>query len=91
MRLLVQFIGQAVGVILLHKRWPPERFPFKMWLYPFPAVLTMLAWAWLFWHTGPIRKWGLLEIALGVLAFLIWTREMRQWPFAHENIRREPL
>ena len=91
MRLLVQFIGQAVGVILLRKRWPPERFPFKMWLYPFPAVFTMLAWAWLFWHTGPIRKWGLLEIALGGLAFLIWTREMRQWPFAHEQIRREPL
>src|SRR6516165_3023701 len=91
MRLLVQFIGQAVAVILLHKHWPPERLPFKMWFYPFPAVLTMLAWAWLFWHTGPIRKWGLLEIGLGVLAFLIWTREMRQWPFAHENIRREPL
>ena len=84
MRLLVQFIGQAIGVMLLHKRWPPERLPFKMWFYPFPAVLTMLAWAWLFWHTGPIRKWGLLEIGLGVLAFLIWTREMRQWPFAHK-------
>ena len=84
MRLLVQFIGQAVGVMLLHKRWPPERLPFKMWFYPLPAVLTMLAWAWLFWHTGSIRKWGLLEIGLGVLAFLIWTREMRQWPFAHK-------
>jgi fructoselysine transporter len=31
-RLLVQFIGQAIGLILLHRRWPPERFPFKMWL-----------------------------------------------------------
>jgi len=88
MRLLVQFIGQAVGVMLLHKRWPPERLPFKMWLYPLPAVLTMLAWAWLFWHTGPIRKWGLLEIGLGALAFLIWTREMRQWPFARDGVER---
>jgi len=82
MRLLVQFIGQAVGVILLHRRWGPEKLPFKMWFYPLPALLTMAAWAWLFWQTGPMRKWGLLEIALGVLAFLIWTREMRQWPFA---------
>jgi fructoselysine transporter len=82
MRLLVQFIGQAVGVMLLHKRWGPEKLPFKMWFYPVPAVLTMLAWGWLFWHTGPIRKWGLLEILLGVIAFLVWTREMRQWPFA---------
>jgi hypothetical protein len=24
----------------------------------------------------------LAEIALGVLAFLIWARKMRQWPFA---------
>jgi fructoselysine transporter len=82
MRLLVQFIGQAVGVMLLRKRWGPEKLPFKMWFYPLPAILTMLAWGWLFWHTGPIRKWGLLEIVLGVIAFLIWTREMRQWPFA---------
>src|SRR6516165_5359281 len=87
MRLLVQFIGQAVGVMLLRKRWGSERLPFKMWLYPAPAVLTTLAWAWLFWHTGPVRKWGLLEIALGVVAFLVWTREMRQWPFANTQDR----
>jgi len=82
MRLLVQFIGQAVGVMLLRKHWGTDRLPFKMWLYPVPALLTMLAWAWLFWQTGPVRKWGLLEIVLGVIAFLVWTREMRQWPFA---------
>ena len=87
MRLLVQFIGQAVGVMLLRKRWGSERLPFQMWLYPAPAVLTTLAWAWLFWHTGPVRKWGLLEIALGVVAFLVWTREMRQWPFANAQDR----
>lgn len=81
MRLLVQFIGQAVGVMLLRKRWPPERLPFKMWLYPAPAILTMIGWAWLFWATGPARKWGLLEIGLGVIAFLIRAQQMRQWPF----------
>jgi fructoselysine transporter len=82
MRLLVQFIGQAVGVILLRRRWGMARLPFKMWLYPWPAVLTMVGWAWLFWQTGPARKWGLAEIALGALAFFIRAREMRQWPFA---------
>jgi len=82
MRLIVQFIGQAVGVILLRRRWGSARLPFKMWLYPLPAVLTMFGWAWLFWQTGTARKWGLAEIALGALAFLIWTRKMRQWPFA---------
>ena len=82
MRLLVQFIGQAVGVMLLRRRWGAEKLPFKMWLYPIPAILTMMGWALLFWATGPARKWGLAEIALGVLAFLIRARKMRQWPFA---------
>jgi len=82
MRLLVQFIGQAVGVILLRRRWSAERLPFKMWLYPVPAVLTMIGWALLFWATGPARKWGLLEIALGLLAFLVRARETKHWRFA---------
>jgi fructoselysine transporter len=81
MRLLVQFIGQAVGVMLLRKRRGTQGLPFKMWLYPLPAVLTMMGWAWLFWQTGATRKWGLAEIALGALAYLIRAREMRQWPF----------
>jgi fructoselysine transporter len=89
-RLLVQFIGQAIGLILLHRRWPPERFPFKMWLYPLPAVLTMCGWAALFWATGSARKWGLLLIALGILAFLLRAREVRQWPFAAAEARPEP-
>jgi len=80
-RLVVQFIGQAVGVLLLRRKWGPERFPFKMWLYPAPAVLTMIGWLWLFWRTGPVRKWGLLQIALGIVAFLIWTWDRKQWPF----------
>jgi amino acid transporter len=80
-RLVVQFIGQAVGIILLRRRWGPERFPFKMWLYPLPAVLTMFGWMWLFWQTGPVRRWGLLEIALGVVAYLIWSWDRKQWPF----------
>jgi fructoselysine transporter len=85
MRLIVQFIGQAVGVILLRRRFGEEGLPFKMWLYPLPALFTMVGWGWLFWHTGALRKWGLLEIALGVVAFLIWTKEMKQWPWVEST------
>ena len=80
-RLLVQFIGQAVGVMLLRRRRGAEQLPFKMWLYPLPAVLTMIGWAWLFWQTGSTRKWGLAEIAAGALAFFVRAWKMRQWPF----------
>jgi fructoselysine transporter len=81
MRLLVQFIGQTFGLMLLQRRWSADKFPFRMWFYPIPAVLTIAGWAWLFWQTGAARKWGLLEIALGVTAFLIWSAVMHHWPF----------
>jgi fructoselysine transporter len=83
MRLLVQFIGQAVGVMILRRRWPPARLPFKMWLYPLPAVATIFGWAALFAATG--RKFalgGLSVIALGTLVFFLQARYRREWPFA---------
>ena len=80
-RLIVQFIGQTAGLMVLRRQWGPEKFPFKMWLYPVPAVLTIAGWSWLFWHTGPARKWGLLQIAMGVVAYLIWSWDRKQWPF----------
>ena len=81
MRLIVQFIGQAVGVMILRKRWGSARLPFKMWLYPLPAVLSMMGWAWLFWQTGPARKYGLMEIALGMTAYMVWAGVKGFWPF----------
>lgn len=85
-RLIVQFIGQTAGLLLLRRCWGPEKFPFKMWFYPLPALLTIVGWSWLFWHTGPARKWGLLQIALGIVAFLVWSWDNKRWPF--ENSAR---
>jgi len=82
MRLLVQFIGQSVGVIILHRRWPAERLPYKMWAYPLPAVVTILGWAALFVATG--RKFaigGLIVIAAGISVYLVQAFLRREWPF----------
>src|SRR5216683_1868769 len=82
MRLIIQFIGQAVGVMLLRRRWPPERLPFKMWLYPLPALLTIAGWIWLFLRTGKAIWWGLFVILLGLAVFLVQSRLRKEWPFA---------
>jgi fructoselysine transporter len=81
MRLLVQFIGQAVAVMILRRRTGAERLPFRMWAFPLPAVFTIAGWAWLFWVTGPARKWSLLVMGLGVAVFLLRGRLMGEWPF----------
>ena len=81
MRLIIQFIGQAVGVILLRRRWGTERLPFKMWLYPLPSGAhdDGLGMAFLADRTG--AQVGLMEIALGVTAYMVWARLKNYWPF----------
>jgi amino acid transporter len=81
-RIIVQFIGQAVGVMLLRRRWPPERLPFRMWLYPLPAVLSIVSWVLIFASTG--RKpalGGILVILLGIITYMIQARYRCLWPF----------
>jgi len=83
-RILVQFIGQAVGVMLLHRRYREEGkpLPFRMWLYPIPALLAIVAWAAIFISTGPVfRLAAIIVIALGVVAFIIRARVRGEWPF----------
>ncbi|MFZ0639564.1 MAG: amino acid permease [Candidatus Acidiferrales bacterium] len=82
MRILVQFVGQAVGVILLRRRWPRERLPFRMWLFPIPAVLAIILWLALFIATGKRMLFGVIAIAAGVIVFLIRSKGLKQWPFA---------
>ena len=79
-------IVASVGVGLIIQNGVRAVAGTQEWLYPVPAVLTMLGWAWLFWQTGTTRKWGLAEIALGALAFLIRAREVRQWPFESRQL-----
>ncbi len=87
MRILVQFIGQAVGLVLLRRRWRAEgrRMPFRMWLYPLPIVLAICAWIAIFISTGPnFMLGGVVVVSLGAVAFLVRARLSREWPFAVE-------
>ncbi|UYZ62522.1 APC family permease [Hymenobacter weizhouensis] len=89
MRILVQFVGQAVGLVLLRRRRGTQGLPFRMPLYPLPVVLAVAVWLWVFVSTGPVFMLsGLAVIGAGVLAFLLWSRRLGRWPFASERSSR---
>jgi fructoselysine transporter len=71
MRILVQFIGQAVGVVLLRKRFGSKNLPFRMWLFPLPVVLSIAVWIFLFQATGWFALWGSLMAVAGVVVFFV--------------------
>jgi amino acid transporter len=81
-RILVQFIGQVFAVMLLRVRRPDLPRPFRMWLYPVPALVALAGWTFLLVTSGwRVLALGLGTLALGVLCFFVWSWRTRRWPF----------
>ena len=89
-RILVQFIGQVFAVMLLRMRRPDMPRPFRMWLYPVPALIALAGWTFLLLTSGwRLIALGLATFALGIVFFLLWSWRIRQWPFGVEPVAAE--
>ena len=72
MRILIQFIGQAVGVVLLRRKRGTLHLPFKMPLYPLPVIAVIITWFLVFISTGnQFMLSGLAVIGAGLIAYFI--------------------
>ena len=81
-RILVQFMGQVFGVMVLRRQMPGMPRPYKMWLYPVPALVALLGWIFLFATTQlRVILFGLGVLTLGCVAFLLWSVKTSRWPF----------
>ena len=81
-RILVQFIGQVAGVMLLRRTRPDMPRPYRIWLYPLPTLVALAGWLFIFVTTDVrVIAFGVGILALGVVWFLAWSRRLRQWPF----------
>jgi amino acid transporter len=81
-RIFVQFMGQVVGLMLLRKRAPEMTRPYRMWLYPVPALVALAGWVFVFATTErPVILFGIAVLAAGCLAFLLWSWRTSSWPF----------
>ena len=82
MRCIIQFIGQAVGLLILRRKWSATKFPFRMWLYPLPVAIAILGWVGIFISTGPRPMVASLAAMLaGAVIYFGRARLIKQWPF----------
>ncbi|NLU71519.1 APC family permease [Streptomyces sp. HNM0575] len=94
---LVQTLSQIVALTVLRRRQPQLRRPYRMWLYPLPSILAFAGWTFMYGasdHNAPGRhpiEWSLAWLALGMLAFALWARKERTWPFGDKEIREQYL
>ncbi len=83
MRCIIQFVDQAIGLVLLRRRWASGKLPFRMWAYPLPVMIAVAGWLALFLATGPKPMLASLAAVLaGVFTYLVRARWLHQWPFA---------
>ena len=82
MRILIQFISQAVGLLILRKARSETKFPYKMPLFPIPVYLAILMWFGILISTGfHMVLGGLSAIALGTIVYFIKAKVNQEWPF----------
>jgi amino acid transporter len=81
-RILVQFMGQVFGLMLLRRRAPEMPRPYRMWLYPLPGLVALVGWIFVFATTQlRVIVFGVGVLALGCVAFLLWSWNTKRWPF----------
>jgi amino acid transporter len=84
-RILVQFLAQIVGVIVLRVRRPDLPRPFRMWLYPVPAVVALGGFVYvLISRKNFLReiKYAAVLVVVGLVVYFIRARMKNEWPFA---------
>jgi amino acid transporter len=81
-RIIVQFIGQIAAIVWLRTARPGMVRPFRMWLYPLPALIAFFGWTFLFATSpGRIILFSLAVPAAGAVVYLIWAGTNGRWPF----------
>jgi amino acid transporter len=83
-RILVQFLAQIVGVIVLRVRRPDLPRPFRMWLYPLPALIALGGFVYVLIErknfVKEIRYAAVLVVA-GLIIYFVRARMRGEWPF----------
>lgn len=70
MRILIQFVSQAFGILIWHYQKPKEDRPFKMPFFPIPAIISIIIWLFIFLTSEPrFIFFSLGIIVVGLILF----------------------
>jgi amino acid transporter len=87
---LIQSIAQIAALATLRARG--IRAPYRMWLYPVPALLALAGWLYIFAAAGTIAiVFGVISIAAGAVVFFLRAARAHEWPFGTAPLNVEPL
>jgi basic amino acid/polyamine antiporter, APA family len=84
-RIMIQFLSQTIGVIVLRIRKPDLPRPFKMWLYPLPSLIAFAGFLYVLIERRNFLteiRYAAILIILGLILFAFRSWKHKEWPFA---------
>jgi APA family basic amino acid/polyamine antiporter len=85
-RITLQFLMQAIGLIVLRIRRPDLPRPFHMWLYPVPALLASVGFVFVVvnrTHSMVQIRYAIAVLITGIAIYMPRAWRNRQWPFGN--------
>src|ERR1700733_11543575 len=83
-RLILQVLVQAVGLIVFRITHPEVVRPFRMWLYPLPALLAIAGFLFILFGRENWQKevrYAAVILLAGLAIYMIRAWRSREWPF----------
>lgn len=82
-RIMIQFIVQAVGLLWLRARRPDFPRPFRMWLYPIPALMAIVGFLYVLTQRPNAAReirYGVVIVIIGTIVYLVNAWRHGKWP-----------
>jgi amino acid transporter len=82
-RILLQFLVQAIGVIVLRVKRPDMQRPFRMWLYPVPALLASAGFLFILFSRKNFERevrYAAIILAAGLTTYMLRAWRNGDWP-----------
>ena len=83
-RILEQFVGQIVGVVLVRRTRPDIARPFTMWLYPLPALAAAAGFIFILINRQNAMKevrYAAVILLAGLTIYMVRAWRGKEWPF----------
>ncbi len=82
--IILQFLVQAAGLIVLRIRRPEMPRPFRMWLYPLPALAACVGFLFILFNRENALKevrYAVVILLTGIVIFMVRAWRGQEWPF----------
>jgi amino acid transporter len=89
-RILLQFLLQQVGVMVLRHTQPELERPFRIWLYPLPPLLAIVGFLYILFSRPNFARelfLAMVVVLTGTATYMVRAHRRSEWPFTQQPVR----